>query len=120
MNDATFIHGDFNLGNILVDHTSYTMIDWTNAQMGDRRYDLSWAGFLLRIYSGTQLYQSFLNTYLKEIPTSSEDIERFEAIACLRWLLLNRIAVLPKNNDTNQRINDFIMNHRMLSSRLCI
>jgi aminoglycoside phosphotransferase (APT) family kinase protein len=40
-----FIHGDYNLGNILVNQGHFTLIDWTNAQLGDRRYDFVWASF---------------------------------------------------------------------------
>lgn len=35
------IHGDFHLGNILEENGQYTVIDWTNGQLGDPRYDLS-------------------------------------------------------------------------------
>jgi aminoglycoside phosphotransferase (APT) family kinase protein len=120
MESSALIHGDYNLGNILADQSTYTIIDWTNVQLGDRRYDFAWASFLIRIYNGEDLYRDFTNTYLTEISISSEDILRFEPIACLRWLLINRIASLPNNDDANHRVNDFISSHNLLPSELCL
>ena len=49
------IHGDYNLGNILDNWTftdTYTIIDWTNGQYGDPRYDMAWSVFLITVYNG--------------------------------------------------------------------
>ncbi|TMV46595.1 hypothetical protein FE783_25105 [Paenibacillus mesophilus] len=120
MNCNTIIHGDYNLGNVLVGPTQYTIIDWTNVQLGDRRYDFSWASFLIRIYNEEVVYQQFIRTYLLEIPTSGDDMARFESIACLRWLLLNRIANVPKNVDTDSRIHDFLLQDSLIPKRLSL
>ncbi|BBH24362.1 hypothetical protein Back11_57070 [Paenibacillus baekrokdamisoli] len=93
------IHGDFNLGNILEENGQYTVIDWTNGQLGDPRYDLSWACLLLRIYLSESKSLTFLYKYQEEMPVATGELEIFEALACLRWLLLDRIAGVPKHAD---------------------
>lgn len=79
------IHGDFNLGNILEENGQYTVIDWTNGQLGDPRYDLSWACLLLRIYMSESKSLTFLYKYQEEMPVATGELEIFEALACLRW-----------------------------------
>lgn len=120
LKNDTLIHGDFNLGNILASKQKYTIIDWTNAQAGDRRCDFCWASFLIWIYNGEDIYRGFTHTYRSEIDISDEDIERFESVACLRWLLLNRIANVPKNGDTDSRINEFIKGGSLLPQSLLL
>lgn len=44
-----FIHGDFHLENIVEHHGMYSIIDWTNGQLGDKRYNFAWALTLLKI-----------------------------------------------------------------------
>lgn len=120
MTDDAVIHGDYNLGNVLVARNRLTIIDWTNAQVGDRRYDLAWAGFLIWVYNGENLHHEFIKTYSQELPPPAQERIRFESIACLRWLHLNRLARLPKKTDTDRRVNEFIINHSLLPSRLTI
>ena len=38
-----FFHGDFHLGNIVEVDERYMVIDWTNGQLGDSRYDFAWS-----------------------------------------------------------------------------
>jgi len=116
----TFIHGDFNLGNILDDQGKYTIIDWTNAQLGDARYDLAWASFLINLYNGEELAAAFRNAYLSKSEFDMEEIQRFEAIACLRWLLLSRITDVPKNEKTIERINEIIIKNKHLNTKLTL
>ncbi|WP_158560867.1 phosphotransferase enzyme family protein [Paenibacillus contaminans] len=116
----TFIHGDFNLGNILDDQGKYTIIDWTNAQLGDARYDLAWASFLINLYNGEELAAAFRNAYLSKSEFDMEEIQRFEAIACLRWLLLSRITDVPKNEKTIEQINEIIIKNKHLNTKLTL
>ncbi|CAN7657941.1 phosphotransferase family protein [Paenibacillus sp. LjRoot56] len=108
------IHGDFNLGNILEDDGEYTVIDWTNGQLGDPRYDLSWACLLLRIYVSDSKYLTFLCKYQEEIPVAADELEIFEAMACLRWLLLDRIAGVPKYPDTMKKVRKIVRDNPFL------
>ncbi|MFB6363474.1 phosphotransferase family protein [Paenibacillus elgii] len=114
------IHGDFNLGNILDNDGRFTIIDWTNAQLGDARYDLAWSNFLIHIYNGEMLASAFRNAYLANREFETEEMLRFEAIACLRWLLLHRIADLPRSETVIQRVNDVIVGNKYLNTTLML
>ncbi len=109
------IHGDFNLGNIVEENGQYTVIDWTNGQLGDPRYDLSWACLLLRIYLSESKSLTFLYKYQEELPVATGELEIFEALACLRWLLLDRTFGLPKRSDTLNRVRKILRDNRFLN-----
>lgn len=115
MQQDCIIHGDYNLGNILEEQGRYTIIDWTNAQLGDVRYDVAWSGFLILIYTGEESYLSFIKTYMKMNGFPEEQLKLFEAIACLRWILLNRIVTLPKNYNTLRIINNMLETNKHLN-----
>lgn len=112
------IHGDFNLGNILEENGQYTVIDWTNGQLGDPRYDLAWACLLLRIYLSDSKYLTFLYKYQEEMHEETGDLEIFEALACLRWLLLDRNAGVPKNADIVKKVRKIVRDNRFINERV--
>ncbi|MGG1516841.1 aminoglycoside phosphotransferase family protein [Paenibacillus oryzisoli] len=112
------IHGDFNLGNILEENGQYTVIDWTNGQLGDSRYDLAWACLLLQIYLSESKSLTFLYKYQEEIPVATEELEIFEALACLRWLLLDRTAGVPKGPDTMKKVRKIVRGNGFLNERV--
>ncbi|MFD0697651.1 phosphotransferase family protein [Paenibacillus sp. GCM10027628] len=114
------IHGDFNLCNILEENGQYTVIDWTNGQLGDPRYDLSWACLLLRIYLSESKSLTFLYKYQDEMPVATGELEIFEAIACLRWLLLDRIAGVPKHADTMKKVRKIVRDNRFLNESVLL
>ncbi|MBP1990609.1 aminoglycoside phosphotransferase family protein [Paenibacillus eucommiae] len=111
------IHGDFNLMNILENNGQYAVIDWTNGQLGDPRYDLAWSCFLLNIYVTERISSLFLAAYLSENPYSSEELEVFEALACIRWILLDRTVELAKRPDTAKRVKHIIKNNVHLNEQ---
>ncbi|NOU68938.1 phosphotransferase [Paenibacillus sp. LMG 31461] len=114
------IHGDFNLGNILEEDGHYTVIDWTNGQLGDPRYDLSWACLLLRIYVSESKYLTFLYKYQEENPVVTGELEIFEAMACLRWLLLDRIAGVPKYPNTMKRVRKIVRDNPFINENVLL
>ncbi|TBL67988.1 phosphotransferase family protein [Paenibacillus thalictri] len=114
------IHGDFNLGNILEENGQYTIIDWTNGQLGDPRYDLSWACLLLRIYLSESKSLTFLYKYQEEVSVAAEELEIFEALACLRWLLLDRIAGVPKHADTMKKVRKIVRDNHFLNENVLL
>lgn len=111
MKQERLIHGDFHLGNILHNNGKYTIIDWTNGQLGDPRYDIAWTVILARIYVSERYGLIFLNSCLSFSDYSPEELELFEAIACLRWVLLNRITNLPIGKDTIKRVRNILKNN---------
>jgi RimJ/RimL family protein N-acetyltransferase len=108
------IHGDFHLGNILEENGRYTIIDWTNAQLGDSRYDFVWALTLKKIYIPKRYADVFCSAYLVENDIEQKELEVFEALACLRWILLNRSGGVPKGSNTIERVRSLISNNRFL------
>ncbi|NOU93272.1 phosphotransferase [Paenibacillus sp. LMG 31456] len=112
------IHGDFNLGNILETEDKYTIIDWTNGQIGDPRYDIAWSIVLMKIYVGERYGSIYLSAYLSQNQYTNEELELFEAIACLRWLLLNRFVGLSKNANTITRVKSILKNNIHLNESL--
>lgn len=89
------VHGDFHLGNICVAGEVLTVVDWTDAGVGDARYDLAWAVALLVIYTGKDAAGEFRQAYANRLGRPGEDLLSFEALAILRWLLLYRTAPVP-------------------------
>ncbi|MCJ8008150.1 aminoglycoside phosphotransferase family protein [Lederbergia wuyishanensis] len=102
------IHGDFHLANILEENDRYTVIDWTNGQLGDSRYDFAWSLTLKRIYTSERLAQVFRSTYLLKNDIPNEDLEVFESLACLRWILLSRSGGTPIWPNTIKRVKSLI------------
>lgn len=114
----SIIHGDYNLGNILEKDGNYTVIDWTNGQPGDPRFDMAWSNVLIRIYVSEKYYSVYRSAFLSETNYTDEELLLFEAIACLRWILLNRIAVLPKRKNTISRVKTLLLSNPYLHAKL--
>lgn len=112
------IHGDYNLNNVVELGGTYTIIDWTNAQLGDPRYDVAWAKLLLHIYVSTSNAQSFRSPFSSELYHTDDEESVFEAIACLRWLFLYRTANLPVRANTISNVQKIIQQNNYLSNSL--
>ncbi|GIP22935.1 hypothetical protein [Paenibacillus sp. J22TS3] len=56
----------------------------------------------------------FRSAYLMENDTQEKELEVFEALACLRWILLNRKGGVPKRTNTIQRVKGLITNNSFL------
>lgn len=112
------IHGDYHLGNILEANGKYYIIDWTNLQLGDPRYDIAWSNIIIWIYVSEQNYMTYRSVFMADSIYSDEELEKFEAIACLRWILLNRIAKLPNRDNTISIVKSIIKNNKYLKEGL--
>lgn len=107
------IHGDFHLNNIVEDGGLLTVIDWTNGQWGDRRYDFAWSYVLMKIYV-TRYAGIFRTAYLSELPMTEDELDVFEALAILRWMFLKRRGGTPSRPDTAKRVNSLKAGNRYL------
>ncbi|MCJ7840947.1 aminoglycoside phosphotransferase family protein [Lederbergia sp. NSJ-179] len=116
MKQKCMIHGDFHLENILEQNGRYTVIDWTNVQLGDPRYDFAWSYMLIKIYLSDRYANIFRSAYLLESDIQEEELEIFEALACLRWILLNRNGGTPKGPNSTKRVKNVIDNNQFLKS----
>ncbi len=65
----SLIHGDYNLGNLLLKDDRLAVIDWTTSRIGDYRYDLAWSGFLLWIYRN----EHSRTVFFRELSKSQRD-----------------------------------------------
>ncbi|MGO4528726.1 aminoglycoside phosphotransferase family protein [Paenibacillus sp. 2TAF8] len=113
-----FIHGDYNLGNIVELNGKYTIIDWTNGQCGDPRYDAAWSVFLITIYNGEE-FGSFYQAELRALAGDTQDEEEgFEALAWLRWVLLSREGHVPRNSEVMRRVLNIAVRNPYLHADL--
>ncbi|RIX48633.1 aminoglycoside phosphotransferase family protein [Paenibacillus nanensis] len=109
------IHGDFHLRNLVEQKNRITVIDWTNGQLGDARYDLAWALVLLKLYVSKRHADWLRAFYLKERPMAPEELEAYEAIAMLRWILLARRGGAPSAPVFLERMNVMLAGNGHLS-----
>jgi len=114
MKQDRIIHGDFHLGNIVGEQERFTVIDWTNGQLGDSRYDFAWSLILLKIHISERYASVFRSAYLMEHDLEQEELEVFEAWACLRWILLNRRGSTPKGPNVTKRVKSILESNRFL------
>lgn len=114
MKQDRIIHGDFHVGNIVEEQEQFTVIDWTNGQLGDPRYDFAWSFILLKIHLSERYARLFRSAYLLENDMEQEELEVFEAWACLRWILLNRRGSTPKGPNVTKRVKSLIGSNRFL------
>jgi aminoglycoside phosphotransferase (APT) family kinase protein len=108
------IHGDFHPNNIVEDNGRYTVIDWTNGQAGDPRYDLAWSVLLLSLYISERHAEMFRSAYLQQYESGPEELKVFEGLAVLRWMLLHRSSGVPAGPDTMKRIASLVEHNPFL------
>ncbi|WP_397361515.1 phosphotransferase family protein [Paenibacillus sp.] len=77
MKQECIIHGDFHIGNIVEEKERFTVIDWTNGQLGDPRYDFSWSLILLKIHISERYADVFRSAYLLEHFMEQEEGKEF-------------------------------------------
>lgn len=109
------IHGDYHLPNVLKQGERYTVIDWTNAQWGDPRYDFAWSLLLLRLYGSERYAQAFAAAYLAIHPVPDDELKVFDGLACLRWLRLSRSDGVLQGPKIWRRMNQLLAEHPELA-----
>lgn len=109
----TVIHGDYNFDNVLeAEDGSLTIIDWTNGQLGDARYDIGWSVFLADLYIDDNLTEAYRSAFLAGGGYEPEELEPFEAIGLIRWILLDRQYGMPRNETTEERLDMMMEKYR--------
>ncbi|MFF2886369.1 phosphotransferase family protein [Paenibacillus sp. NPDC057967] len=115
MKQDRIIHGDFHPENIVEDGERYTVIDWTNAQLGDPRYDFAWSYFLLRLYLSEQHALHFRSAYTTAAhELQQQELDLYEALGILRWMLLNRNGHVLAKPEVLQHLSRIIASHAVL------
>lgn len=74
----------------------------------------------MRIYLSESKSLTFLYKYQEVMPVEEGELEIFEALACLRWLLLNRIAGEPKHKDTMKRVRKIVRANRFINESVLL
>ena len=81
------IHWDFHPANILVSGDgSATVIDWTQLEVSDMRFDLAWTLVLIGAAEGRSQSRQLLAEYERIAGTPVPQLDFFEVIACLKRL----------------------------------
>jgi aminoglycoside phosphotransferase (APT) family kinase protein len=101
---ASVIHGDFHPHNILMrDDGSLVVIDWTQNQISDFRFDLGWTLCLFNEFGDTAVRLTFLDEYEQQIGCKVEQIEYFEVAACLKKLFGMTVIILEEPEKIGMR-----------------
>jgi aminoglycoside phosphotransferase (APT) family kinase protein len=81
------IHWDYHPGNILLgDDGSAVVVDWTQVDVSDSRFDLAWTLLLLSTYEGEVWHKRILHEYERLAGAKVEQLAFFEVFACLKRL----------------------------------
>lgn len=110
--ETVLIHGDYHLGNTVRGVQGLTVLDWSEAQLGDWRYDLAWAELLTLIYTGPAARDVLVDAYAATSGRPlGETLRPYQIVAAIRWLLLSRTAPFPVPPEWQQTAEDFLQSH---------
>lgn len=109
------IHGDYHLDNVVEKDRQYRVIDWTNGQLGDPRFDFAKSLVFISIFFASAWKSAaFRKAYLEEIPIPEEEIEIFVAMVCLKWLLDHRNGYAKQERIKFQRLLEIMKANALL------
>ncbi|WP_232016601.1 GNAT family N-acetyltransferase [Paenibacillus baekrokdamisoli] len=109
------IHGDYHLDNVVEKDRQYRVIDWTNGQLGDRRFDFAKSILFSSIFfASAWKTAAFRKAYLEENPIPEEELEIFEAMVCLKWLLEHRKGYAKQDRIKFQRLQKIMKANALL------
>jgi len=88
--ELSVLHGDFHGSNIMFrEDGTPSVIDWSQANVGDYRFDLAWTIILYSTFGGSFFRDLLLNLYSDVSGTEIKDIEYFEVLGCaVRFLIV--------------------------------
>ena len=89
------VHLDLHPGNILIrPDGSPQVIDWTQVEVSDPRFDLAWALLLIDTQEGAQWRPVFQAEYERQLGFPVEQLELFDAVACARRLFSIYLSIV--------------------------
>ena len=81
------IHWDYHPGNVLLrDDGSAVVIDWTQVEISDPRFDLAWTLLLVGSYESVEWRAFILREYERLAGAQVEQLEYFDVAACFKRL----------------------------------
>ena len=87
------LHWDFHVGNVLVASGGTThVVDWTQVEVGDRRFDVAWTALLIAMAVGDAAARSFCSEYEQQTGPLHE-MEFFHAAAAFKRLFTVAISL---------------------------
>jgi aminoglycoside phosphotransferase (APT) family kinase protein len=80
-------HGDFHPNNVILrPDGEMVVIDWTNFNVDDYRFDLAWTLLLVSSYEGQEAHDFIVSEYERHSGKPVAEIAAFEVCACARRL----------------------------------
>ena len=105
------LHRDYHPWNVLLDAAGRLwVIDW-DWRIGDARFDLAWALMLMRRSHFDAFSDAVLAEYARQSERAIEQLEYFEVLATMRWLLNVAPAVEPwqlRRDPTREEFREFL------------
>jgi len=81
------IHWDYHPGNVLLrDDGSAVVIDWTQVEISDPRFDLAWTLLLVGSHESMEWHAFILREYERLAGARVEQLEYFDVAACVKRL----------------------------------
>ena len=81
------IHWDYHPANILLrEDGSAVVVDWTQVDVSDSRFDLAWTLLLVSTHEGRAWYERILHEYERLAGAEVEQLAFFEVYACMKRL----------------------------------
>lgn len=109
------IHGDYHLDNVVEKDQQYWVIDWTNGQLGDPRFDFAKSLVFSSIFFASEWKSAaFRKAYLAENPIPEDEIDIFVAMVCLKWLLGHRNGYAKQDRIKFQRLQEIMKTNALL------
>ncbi len=92
--EPSLIHWDYHPWNVIVRSDGKPfVIDWTQAEVLDFRFDLGWTLVLIATHAHPRLAASVLRRYERVARKRAEQMEYFEVAACLKRLFAVSVSV---------------------------
>lgn len=81
------VHWDLHPGNVMLkSDSSAVVIDWTQIQVSDPRFDLGWTLLLVGAYAGDDVREMILKEYQRILGAPVEQLAYFEVANCVKRL----------------------------------
>ena len=81
------VHWDFHPGNVILKPDgAAVVIDWTQIQVSDQRFDLGWTLLLVGAYSGEDVREMILAEYQRLTGAPVEQMAYFDVANCVKRL----------------------------------
>ena len=83
----TPVHLDYHASNVLLsDDGNPVVIDWTQIEISDPRFDLAWTLLLMGSHRDEERRQLILSEYERQLGAKVESLDYFDVAACLKRL----------------------------------